>query len=430
MTVFSSKSVVAVNNLGIRFHSKPPTLHSTLLKLAHEAKRTLLALSRGRMHNPFKNDQPEATGKWIFRNISFEVYEGEILGIIGANGCGKTTLLKILSSVLLPTEGEAQIRGRVAALLAVGTGFNTAYTGRENVYLNGMILGLSKKQIEKQFDKIIDFADIGDAIDMPVRTYSSGMRARLAFSVASQLQSEIVILDEILSVGDAGFREKSLQVIHEMKRSKRTVILVSHNMASIERFCDRAMLLKEGKISVIGEPAEVTEAYLGQFRNDGQIEIPVCEREDRFGSGVLRVMDIYFEINGFRVKTPSNANDVTLCIAYQINSKVIPKTIEVGVGIKEEDGRKITRLSTDVLGEPFYHPPRAGCLSVTVPQFPLSQGNYAIGFRILCDGEMADHIPDALKFQCVEGDFFGTGQSDTHSPVYMKHKWSLVDLTE
>lgn len=417
---------IAVHDLGMHFRAEAATLESEARRVASGVKRWAGNLGRGRIE-PLRLVAGRPTrGKWVFRNLSFDVAQGEVFGIIGANGCGKTTLLKILSGVLFPTEGRARIRGQVAAMLAVGTGFNTAYTGRENVFLNGLILGMSQKEIERNFDAIADFAEIGDAIEMPVRTYSSGMRARLAFAVAAQLRSQIVLLDEILSVGDAGFRDRCLNVVRQMKRDGRTVLLVSHNMSSIESFCDRAMLIKEGKIACMGDPCDVTEAYLGQFRHKNLEGLPLSERTDRFGSGALLVTDMYFEAGGARVAIPRNADDVVITIEYEIKSQELPRTLEVGVGVKEEDGRKLVRLSTDVSGEAFMNPPRFGRLSVKVPRFPLVKGTYVLGFRILCDGEVADHIPDALKFQCEEGDFFGTGVSDLHSPIYLPHEWRLL----
>lgn len=422
----TGRPAVSVHGLGMHFRAEPSTLYSEALRIARDVKGWAGPLRRGRRPTGKTRTPSTPRGKWVFRQLSFDVARGEALGIIGANGCGKTTLLKILSRVLFPTEGEAVVCGSVASMLAVGTGFNMSYSGRENVFLNGMILGLSKTEIEKRFDAIAEFAEIGDAIDMPVKTYSSGMRARLAFAVAAQLRSDVVILDEILSVGDAGFRERSLDVIRQMKRDGRTVLLVSHSMSAIENFCDRAMLIREGAIACSGDPTTVTREYTGQFRRKDLAALPLSERDDRFGNGVLRAVDMYFELAGERVEVPRNTDDAVITIEYEIKSADLPHTLEVGIGVKEEDGRKLVRLSTDVSGEVFMDPPRFGRLSVTVPRFPLVKGTYVLGFRIMCDGELADHIPDALKFECEEGDFFGTGISDLHSPIYVQHEWRML----
>lgn len=426
----ADRAAVSVRDLGMHFRAEPATLYSEVLRFVRDVKGWACPLRKGRLPALKTKTRSTPQGKWVFRHLAFDVAQGEALGIIGANGCGKTTLLKILSRVLFPTEGEAVVCGSVASMLAVGTGFNMTYSGRENVFLNGMILGLSRTEIEKRFNAIAEFAEIGDAIDMPVKTYSSGMRARLAFAVAAQLRSEVVILDEILSVGDAGFRERSLDVIRQMKRDGRTVLLVSHSMSAIENFCDRALLIREGAIASSGDPAAVTREYMGQFRRKDLATLPLSERDDRFGNGALRATDMYFEVGGERVEMPRNADDVVITIEYEVKLGNLPHTLEVGIGVKEEEGRKLIRLSTDVSGEVFMDPPRFGRLSVTVPRFPLVKGTYVLGFRILCDGELADHIPDALKFECEEGDFFGTGISDLHSPIYVQHEWRMISRVQ
>jgi lipopolysaccharide transport system ATP-binding protein len=199
---------------------------------------------------------------WALRDISFEVQEGEVLGLVGRNGAGKSTLLKILSRVTAPTVGEATIRGRCGSLLEVGTGFHPELTGRENVFLNGAILGMSKREITRKFDEIVAFADIERFIDTPVKRYSSGMYVRLAFAVAAHLETEILFVDEVLAVGDAAFQKKCLGKMGEVARHGRTIIFVSHNMAAVRALCSRAMLLQTGSIAAIGSVADVVDDYL------------------------------------------------------------------------------------------------------------------------------------------------------------------------
>jgi lipopolysaccharide transport system ATP-binding protein len=199
---------------------------------------------------------------WALQDVSFEVKNGEILGLIGRNGAGKSTLLKILSRITAPTSGRAEIHGRVGSLLEVGTGFHAELSGRENIYLNGAILGMSKAEIDHKFDEILSFAEIGEFVDTPVKHYSSGMYLRLAFSVAAHLEPEILLVDEVLAVGDAGFQKKCLGKMGDVAREGRTVLFVSHNMPAITRLCDRAILLDDGKISVDGPSHQVVGAYL------------------------------------------------------------------------------------------------------------------------------------------------------------------------
>ena len=200
---------------------------------------------------------------WALRNINLEVKEGEILGIIGRNGAGKSTLLKILSQITAPTEGKIKVKGRIASLLEVGTGFHPELTGRENVYLNGAILGMTRKEVRSKFDEIVEFADINEFIDTPVKRYSSGMYVRLAFAVAAHLDPEILIVDEVLAVGDAAFQKKCLGKMKDVSgQQKRTVLFVSHNMASIQNLCQKAVLLHDGVINQHGDPVKVVSSYL------------------------------------------------------------------------------------------------------------------------------------------------------------------------
>lgn len=200
---------------------------------------------------------------WALKNVSFEVRQGEVLGIIGGNGAGKSTLLKILSKITEPTYGKAKIIGRVSSLIEVGTGFHQELTGRENVYLNGTVLGMKKKEVDRKFDEIVEFSGVEKFIDTPVKRYSSGMKVRLAFSVAAHLEPEVLIIDEVLAVGDASFQKKCLNKMHDVSRAGRTVLFVSHNMMAVSRLCSRAILIEEGTILADDLTDKVVSAYLG-----------------------------------------------------------------------------------------------------------------------------------------------------------------------
>jgi lipopolysaccharide transport system ATP-binding protein len=200
------------------------------------------------------------------REVGFSVEEGEVLGLIGANGAGKSTLLKILARITLPSEGRAVLRGRVASLLEVGTGFHPELSGRENIYMNGAVLGMRRDEIRRKFDAIVDFAGVETFLDTPVKRYSSGMYVRLAFAVAAHLEPEILLVDEVLAVGDAAFQRKCLGKMGEVARSGRTILFVSHSMHSVQRLCDRVMLLEDGAVAMLGDPAEATRRYLAGQR--------------------------------------------------------------------------------------------------------------------------------------------------------------------
>ncbi|MEM7042235.1 MAG: ABC transporter ATP-binding protein [Pseudomonadota bacterium] len=413
---------IRVEDLGIFFDSEPPALRRAAARLLDRGTSQLRRLLK-EQSNGSATVAP-VSGKWVFRHLAFDVSKGEVFGIIGGNGSGKTTLLKILSRVLYPSEGRAEIRGRVASLLAVGTGFNQEFTGRENVYLNGMILGLSRAEIDRRFDGIAEFADIGEQLDEPVKTYSSGMRARLAFAVAAQLDSDIVMLDEVLSVGDAGFRQRCLDVVRNMKRGGRTILLVSHNMSAIDNFCDRAMVIRGGGIADLGEPKAVIRNYLDSFVPSEREAVALRDRQDRDGTGRLLITDYGFETaSGMAVRVPRAGDDLTILLDYEGADQAPIEQVEIGFAVTTEEGSKLIRFSTESLASPFARIPPSGRFRLHIPRFPLAEGKYAAGFRVTVGGEVADYIPDAITFEVGRGDYFGTGYIDQHSPVYVPHDW-------
>src|ERR1044071_8373052 len=215
---------------------------------------------------PFgRRNNNEAGSMWALRDVSFDVPEGEVVGIIGRNGAGKSTLLKIMSKITYPTEGNIKVRGRVASLLEVGTGFHEELTGRENVYLNGSILGMKKQEVDRHFDAIVDFSGVEQFIDTPIKRYSSGMRLRLGFAVAAHLDPDVLLVDEVLAVGDAGFQKKCINAMEGLRGSGRTVFFVSHNLAAVENLCSRGIWIDSGKLRMDGPTKDVIAAYMGSF---------------------------------------------------------------------------------------------------------------------------------------------------------------------
>lgn len=245
-------------------------LPDPLLKIGEEHKQRLIRTSQSESRSQPRNSDIF----WALRNVSFEVRQGEILGVIGRNGAGKSTLLKILSRVTGPTEGEIRVRGRIASLLEVGTGFHPELTGRENIFLNGAILGMTKAEVRGKFDEIVAFSECEEFIDTPVKRYSSGMYVRLAFAVAAHLEPEILIVDEVLAVGDAAFQKKCLGKMREVStRQGRTVIFVSHNMASVSHLCSRAVLLRDGELACDGQTDWVIQEYFQALSSDKQASV-------------------------------------------------------------------------------------------------------------------------------------------------------------
>ncbi len=266
--------------------------------------------------------QCDADGFWALRDINFEIRQGDRIGIIGKNGAGKSTLLKLISEITMPTTGTIYIKGRVASLLEVGTGFHPEMTGRENIYMNGAILGMKKAEIDRKIDEIIDFSGIEKHIDTPVKRYSSGMYVKLAFAVAAHLESEILIADEVLAVGDAAFQKKALDKMNDLSTNEgRTVLFVSHNMSSVRAICNQGILLDQGQISMRGDIASVIEGYLGNVWEtkgvDFRKEIAKLPKDPSFEFLKIQIMQNARNI-GFEV---GNAKPITIELKYRIRRK-------------------------------------------------------------------------------------------------------------
>lgn len=362
---------------------------------------------------------------WANQDVSFKVRKGEVLGIIGRNGSGKTTLLKILCSVSPPTVGSAVINGKISAMLGVGTGMHPMMTGRENAYFAGMVLGLDRDFIDSRLDSIIEFSGIGDFINRPVKTYSSGMRSRLGFAIAAQIEPEILLLDEVLAVGDLGFQQKCLARIREMRAAGSTILIVTHNMNVVKSFCDSALLLDAGRVISHGDPDEVVAHYLEDII--GQTSTVEGDGEGtRGGSGVLHIEDHWLEdVDGKRIEAAQTGKPATLCLSYSCSDPAGAKDVSVGIAIADNHGRWLSRVATDISAENFEHCFNLGVLRCAIADLPFSSGTYRFGFRILSEGEVADYIVDFGKFDVIDGDFFGTGEVDPYAPVMVKHEWSI-----
>ena len=255
-------SAIRCEGIGKRYRMGQRQRYRALRDTIADMLRAPLRLFRSGLGAPATGDPRGAEFLWALKDVSLEIRQGEVLGIIGRNGAGKSTLLKILSRITKPTEGQAEIHGRVGALLEVGTGFHPELTGRENIYLNGAILGMRRREIERKFDEIVEFSECGRFLDTPVKHYSSGMYMRLAFAVAAHLETEILFVDEVLAVGDAAFQKKCLGKMDDVAHQGRTVLFVSHNMVAVDSLCTRAICLHEGKVVLEGPPSVVTSRYL------------------------------------------------------------------------------------------------------------------------------------------------------------------------
>ena len=367
---------------------------------------------------------------WALRRISFDVRRGEVLGIIGRNGAGKSTLLKILSRITEPTEGEARIRGRVASLLEVGTGFHPELTGRENTYLNGAILGMRSREIDEKLEAITDFAGVAEFMDTPVKRYSSGMRVRLAFAVAAHLDPEILIIDEVLAVGDASFQQKCLGKIGEVATSGRTVLFVSHNMAAVQSFCTRVLVIDEGRIVFDGSPSEGVERYYhsfsandasGQYRREKPIDqsAKAWVRSARLVSGSA-------SSSGAEVRSDSR-----LSFEVEVTTRTPLPGLQIGIGLENARGIRVTTLHTkcdpdfNVAGTEGTY--RFRC---DLGPLNLSSGLHHARIQVETGQELVELLESAFTFRVISSDFFKNGGKGVAGTVLVPQHWSLTHSDE
>jgi lipopolysaccharide transport system ATP-binding protein len=364
---------------------------------------------------------------WALRDASFDVQPGEVVGIIGRNGAGKSTLLKILARIVYPTTGRAVIHGRVGSLLEVGTGFHPELTGRENIYLNGAILGMRRAEIRRVFDEIVAFAEIEKFLDTPVKRYSSGMYVRLAFAVAAHLNPELLLVDEVLAVGDLNFQKKCLDKMGAVTRSGRTILFVSHNLAAMQGLCRRGLVIEQGRIAFDGEINAAIQRYLASVAGaaDGAA---LRQRTDRAGSGELRFTAVRFrgphgQTDGFLTGQPFRAE-----LEYEAEHAL--RNVTVFVPVYTQLGQTVFAAWTRLVEQDFERLPPQGRIVVEVPRLPLREGRYAIDIFCKVNTVLADHVREAASFTAVDGDFFGTGHRapEGWGLVMVEHRFRFEPL--
>ncbi len=417
-----SAPVISVSNLGKRYIIGHEARHDTLRDtLAHGARGLLKRwLGRGaaaRTKEEF----------WALRDVSFEVNQGDVVGIIGRNGAGKSTLLKILSRITEPTTGSVRLRGRVASLLEVGTGFHPELSGRENIFLNGAILGMSREEIRRKFDEIVAFAEVERFLDTPVKHYSSGMYVRLAFAVAAHLEPEILIVDEVLAVGDAQFQRKCLGKLHEVSRaSGRTVLLVSHNLSAIRNICSEGAYLESGRLVTNADVATCLKAYLQRSAgSDGGLKASTR----RSGDGRIRFTGFHAEDAAGR-RITSMPSGTECAFVFQFKSHVLQPghTVDVGFGLHAPTGERLLLLYASMMGREFTALPSAGEFRCKLANLPLAAGRYFIFPRIEVNGSEADFPQDGIgSIDVEECDFYGSGRTmgpKGHAPYLIRGIWS------
>lgn len=425
-----SNPVISVENVSKRYvigHKKAET--EGIRHVVESALRAPFKYFSSRREEKKK----ETEEFWALKNVSFEVQQGEVLGVIGRNGAGKSTLLKVLSRITEPTTGRFHLRGRVASLLEVGTGFHPELTGRENIFLNGAILGMSKVEIQKKFDEIVEFSEIEKFLDTPVKRYSSGMYVRLAFSVAAHMDSEVLIVDEVLAVGDASFQKKCLGKMQDVRSQDRTVLFVSHNLTAVERFCPRAIVLEGGTVAFAGRCKEAINHHLKLMpgeeviaQSEEAINLSTAPgRPGKYRPQLKKLELLDSDGNPFS-GTLSAGADLKLRISVELETETPMVGVELVFCRLGESQRVCTAHSA-------YEPTRTQeplsgqqVFECEIPAFPLTPGDYRIHVGLDTHLNLIDYVEDAAQFTVVQSNFYGTGVAPSTGVFMLNNRWAVA----
>ncbi|MDZ4816971.1 MAG: ABC transporter ATP-binding protein [Verrucomicrobiota bacterium] len=346
---------------------------------------------------------------WALKNINLEIQQGEVVGLIGRNGAGKSTLLKILSRITQPTTGKLKYRGRVASLLEVGTGFHRELTGKENIYLNGSILGMRRNEITRKLDEIVAFAELENFLDTPVKYYSSGMYVRLAFAVAAHLESEILVVDEVLAVGDFMFQRKCLGKMGEVANAGRTVILVSHNMGIIGNLCKTGILLEGGDVVYRGDISGAIQRYMSGLSANMTHEI---SDRGRRGSGLVRIYEITFRdpLTGQILDSLRSGQDVEVWFGFKRNSQQDHSRMIASLLLQTVTGVPVFLHHNRLEAKMFGSLPEIGYFVCHLKRLPLPPAVYVLGFSLIENNEFIDGVDQAIELNVYEGQFHESGE--------------------
>ena len=418
-----SKITIEVANLGKEYHIGGPQknyhrLTDQVTDMVLTPFRRAAKLLRGQASGAAELDEPI----WAIKNVSFQIKTGEVVGIIGRNGAGKSTLLKILSGITDPTEGYADLYGRVGSLLEVGTGFHPELTGRENIFLYGAILGMRRAEINRKLDEIVAFAEVDKFLDTPVKHYSSGMYVRLAFSVAAHLEPEILLVDEVLAVGDMAFQRKCLGKMDDVAQTGRTVVFVSHNMGLLQQLCERGIYLQGGTVHTDGTIIEAVDSYLQTLEQAKTMDL--SKRMDRKGLGKIRLMSA-------EVTNSHNGSQSVLRTGHAARFVFQVDTLLPGMAcnfqVFDTIGQPVTSFTTKVRGPEDSSDPKSGKKFICdVEELLLMPGRYRVDVAIIGDNRMQDFVEAATVFDVGEGHVAGRpSQSDGKFSVTMSHRWTL-----
>lgn len=376
-----------------------------MFRLYHEKNQYLkAAIAKGR--------RGQYEDFWALQDVTFEIPEGEAFGIIGSNGSGKSTLLKCLAGILTPDRGQLVANGKVAALLELGAGFHPDLSGRENIALNGAILGMTRREIENKFDDIVGFAGLEQFIDTPVKNYSSGMVVRLGFAVAINVEPEILIIDEVLAVGDEEFQQRCFQKIEQFRREGRTIVFVSHGLSQVSQFCHRALWLEKGTVQTLGPAFEVVSEYTGAAHHVEHVETSDISDEplDRWGTGEVRITKVALSsLDGRDANTFESGQPLKVRIEYEINSPV--SELVVGLRITHLHGFNVFGSNTKRRGLTIPTTSRKGVVNFVVDSLPILEGTFDLTIDVSDNAEVNpyDHIEKGFRFNVVQNGTFDEG---------------------
>jgi lipopolysaccharide transport system ATP-binding protein len=416
--------IISVRKLGKRYQLGAGLQHDTLRdQLAHLVTR-LAGKSRPAAGGPDHLD--------ALSGVSFDVQPGEVIGIIGRNGAGKSTLLKILSQITEPTTGEIHMKGRAASLLEVGTGFHPELTGRENIFLNGAILGMRKAEIKARFDEMVAFAEVEKFLDTPVKRYSSGMYVRLAFAVAAHLEPEILVVDEVLAVGDLQFQKRCLGKMAAVAKSGRTILFVSHNLAAVQKLCTRGILLEKGRLEHDGATSDCIARYEhgtkeahGEFTGHGVSRTALASQSP---TAPIRITDVeMFDRDGNPLQQLQSNDGIKLRVHYQCTGGFARGATSFLVSIKTHLGQELLRLSTmPISGYQIDSLGRVGHLDLIIQSLPLVGGRYLVDVLVFRPHvETILHLPEVAAFEIAPTDVYntGVGMDQTRGLFVVGHRW-------
>ena len=423
-----SSIAIRAEGLGKRYTlgSSAPykTLRESLPGMFRTAARKVSALASGGSYGDHF---------WALRDVSFDIGHGEVVGVIGRNGAGKSTLLKILSRITWPTEGRALIHGRVGSLLEVGTGFHPELSGRENIFLNGAIMGMRKAEIAAKFDEIVEFAEVEKFVDTAVKHYSSGMYVRLAFAIAAHLEPEILIVDEVLAVGDLAFQQKCLGKMSQVSQAGRTILFVSHNMAVVEKLCQRTIVLRNGEIDFLGETDDAVHHYMNNMLEASKAEghafdfSQATDRRSRVGK-LLKRVELYAD-DGLPVREGIRlGSGLKLKVFFDLPKPT--RSFDVGLGFESMFGQRIfTAHSLFDPDRPTGERIGPQVFVCDIPSFTLMPGLYTIRIWLDINHSEADLVNYAARVNVLESDYYGSGKAPWNGVVVLKHNW-YVETSE